>query len=157
IKHVAEKTSDLKSKIILEITAGQGTELGFRLEELAEIYNAIDNKKKVKICLDTAHIFGGGYDLRQEKNCLSFIAEAEKLIGLDNVACIHFNDSKKALGSRVDRHQDIGKGEIGEDGLRAFFAQLNSKVNGVIPFILETPEEFLSYADQIKMIREWKL
>ncbi len=154
IKAAIALTANLKSKIILEMTAGQGSELGYQIEELSEIYKAI-NDERVKICIDTAHAFGGGYDLRDKKETSSFIEGIDKIIGLQNVACVHFNDSKKHLNSRVDRHEDIGQGTIGINGLKNFFKEMIKRTKKEIPFILETTEQFLSYKKQIEIMRGW--
>ncbi len=155
IKTVVKKTAKLKSKIMLEITAGQGSEVGHQIEELAEIYNKIDSREKVAICIDTAHAFAGGYDLRTPKTTDEFLNKIDKLIKIENVTCIHFNDSKKPLGSRVDRHQDIGKGTIGLLGLEYFFKEISKRSKNSAAFILETTEEFLSYQEQIEIIKRW--
>ena len=155
IKMVIEKTDGLNSDVILENTAGQGTEIGFRLDELGDIYKKIGNKKRVKFCLDTAHMFGAGYDLRDSKAVKNSLDEIDKFIGIENIACIHFNDAKKPLASRVDRHEDLGRGQIGEDGLRSFVMELRRLGGENIPLILETPEGFDSYEKQIKKIKSW--
>jgi len=155
IKIIVEKTNGSESAVILENTAGQGTEIGFRLDDLGEIYKKIDNKKRVRVCLDTAHMFGAGYDLREEKAVKNTLGEIDKYIGVENIACIHFNDAKKPLSSRVDRHEDVGRGTIGEDGLRSFVKELRKLGGENIPLILETPEGFDSYEKQIKKIKSW--
>ncbi|MDO8493238.1 MAG: deoxyribonuclease IV [bacterium] len=155
IKKVVEKTDGLKSSVILENTAGQGTEIGFNLEELGQIYKKIGNKKRVKFCLDTAHMFGAGYDMRDAKSVKKTLAEIDKFLGVENIACIHFNDSKKALGSHVDRHEDVGHGQIGEEGLKNFITELRKAGGENIPLILETPEGFDTYEKQIKKVRSW--
>lgn len=155
IKNVVEKTDGLKSAVILENTAGQGTEIGFNFEELGYIYKKIGNKKRVKFCLDTAHMFGAGYDLRDAKAVKKTLGEIDKLLGVGNIACIHFNDSKKALASHVDRHEDVGHGSIGETGLKYFALGLRDLGGDKIPLILETPEGIDTYEKQIKKVRSW--
>ncbi|MBV8780707.1 MAG: deoxyribonuclease IV [Phycisphaerae bacterium] len=127
-----------KSRTItcLEITAGQGTSLGYTLEHLAEIMNAVDAPKRLGVCLDTAHLFAAGYDFRGRKY-RSFRKRLDALIGVKRVKVLHLNDSKKALGSRVDRHDHIGRGEIGIDGFRPFVRDPDF---ANIPKILETPK-----------------
>lgn len=142
------------SKVIFENTAGQGTEIGFRFNELKEIYNMFsDNeKKRIGFCLDTCHSFAAGYDLSNKKGVVNWYKEFDKFFGWDKVVCIHFNDAKKELGSRVDRHQDIGYGFVGENGLKevAKIAKETGK-----PLILETTTEHMSYPEQIEMIKSW--
>jgi len=155
IKTVVRKTAESKSVVILENTAGQGTEIGYNFEELGYIYKKIGDKKRVKFCLDTAHMFGAGYDLRDQKAARKTLGEIDKFLGVENIACIHFNDSKKPLGSRVDRHEDIGHGQIGEEGLKYFILELRKFGGDNIPLILETPEGFDSYEKQIKKVKSW--
>ncbi len=142
-------TKNCRSKIILENTAGQGSEMGWRFDEFARVFRHFKKYARVKICLDTQHAFAAGYEPG------SLIKEFDKYLGLKNIACLHFNDSKKLLGSRVDRHQDIGKGVIGELKLKNLIKDLNKITRTSLPLILETPEEHLPYASQIKQIRSW--
>jgi deoxyribonuclease-4 len=118
----------------LEITAGQGSSLGYRLEHLAEIISMVKKPARYGVCLDTAHLFAAGYDFRGRKYS-AFKKSIESTIGLDRVKVLHLNDSKKPLGSRVDRHEHIGKGEIGLEGFRPFVRD-NAFKN--TPKILET-------------------
>jgi deoxyribonuclease-4 len=120
----------------LEITAGQGSSLGYRLEHLAEIIERSRNPERLAVCLDTAHLFAAGYDIRG-KEYDSFRKQLEKLIGLSRIKVLHLNDSKKELGSRVDRHEHIGLGKIGETG---FIPLLRDPAWKDIPKILETPK-----------------
>jgi deoxyribonuclease-4 len=120
----------------LEITAGQGSSLGYRLEHLAEIISQSRNSKKLGVCLDTAHLFAAGYDFRGQ-HYTTFRRELDKTIGLTRVKVLHLNDSKKDLGSRVDRHDHIGLGKIGRDG---FIALVRDEAFADIPKILETPK-----------------
>lgn len=155
IQTVVKKTDGLRSAVILENTAGQGTEIGFRLDELSEIYKQIGDKKRVKFCLDTAHMFGGGYDLADTKATKKILNEISESLGIENIACIHFNDSKKPVSSHVDRHEDIGRGTIGEEGLKNFVVELRELGGENIPLILETPQGFDTYTEQIKRVRVW--
>ena len=127
--------------ILLETTAGQGTELCYLLEDLAEFYSRIKMDKsmsRVKICLDTCHLFSAGYDLRTPKKIDKFIKLFDKLIGVQHVGLVHLNDSVNDLNSHKDRHTSLGEGFIGKIGLKYFY-QYFSKKN--IPCILETPVE----------------
>src|SRR5204862_3681227 len=101
----------------LEATAGQGTSLGYKLEHLAEIMDRVKQPRRLGVCLDTAHLFAAGYDFRGRKYA-KFIKQVESTIGLDRVRVLHLNDSKKGLGSRVDRHEHIGRGTIGLEGFK---------------------------------------
>ena len=120
----------------LEITAGQGTSLGYKLEHLAEIMSRVKAPKRLAVCLDTAHLFAAGYDFRGRKYA-KFRKEVEKTVGLSRVKVIHLNDSKKPLGSRVDRHDHIGRGLIGLEGFKPF---VRDEAFEKVPKILETPK-----------------
>ena len=157
---VLEKTNNLKAKIILENTAGQGTEMGYNLELLGKIFKAIKRetpyKKRVAICIDTQHVFASGCDITTKEGRSKTVTDLGTYIGLGEIVCIHLNDSKKICGSRVDRHEDIGHGKIGENSLKLFISEIIKKSQNTIPLILETPETFLSFAEQIKLVQSWK-
>ncbi len=121
----------------LESTAGQGTSLGHRLEHLASIIERSSHPERLAVCLDTAHLFAAGYDFRGRKFA-GFMREIERTIGISRVKVWHLNDSKKALGSRVDRHEHIGRGTIGFDGFRPIVREKRFKN---VPKILETAKE----------------
>src|SRR4051812_4455329 len=121
----------------LEITAGQGSSLGWKLEHLAEVIEQVKHPKRLGVCLDTAHLFAAGYDFRGRKYA-KFRKLIESTIGIDRVKVLHLNDSKKDLGSRVDRHDHIGRGKIGLDGFRPI---VRDAAFAKIPKILETPKE----------------
>ena len=123
--------------ICLEVTAGQGTSLGYRLEHLTEIISRVKSPDRLGVCLDTAHLFAGGYDFRGRRYA-GFRRQVEATVGLDRVKVLHLNDSKKPLGSRVDRHEHIGHGTIGQAAFRAF---VRDEAFAHIPKILETPKE----------------
>ena len=120
--------------ICLEITAGQGTSLGSKLEHLAEILSLVDEPKHLAVCLDTAHLFAAGYDFRGSKYA-SFRKEVSRSVGLSRVKVLHLNDSKRELGSRVDRHEHIGRGTIGESGFVPF---VRDEAFAKVPKIIET-------------------
>jgi deoxyribonuclease-4 len=120
----------------LEITAGQGSSLGYRLEHLAQIISQSKNPKNLAVCLDTAHLFAAGYDFRGRRYP-AFRRELDKTIGLKRVKVLHLNDSKKDLGSRVDRHDHIGLGKIGREG---FIPIVRDDAFADVPKILETPK-----------------
>ncbi len=120
----------------LEITAGQGSSLGYRLEHLASIIEQVDDRSRLGVCLDTAHLLAAGYDFRGRKYA-AFRKDVEKIVGLERVKVLHLNDSKKDVGSRVDRHEHIGLGYVGDDGFRPI---VRDEAFREIPKILETPK-----------------
>ena len=125
----------LKVKTALEITAGQGTGLGFRFEQIAWIMDTVKAPERLSVCFDTCHAFAAGYDIRTRKAYMATVREFDRVIGLKNLGVIHLNDAKKELASRIDRHEHIGKGHIGLDGFRWL---LNDKRMRHIPMSLET-------------------
>ncbi len=133
-----ERADGFKVRIALECTAGQGTNLGYRFEHLAKIMEHCAHPALVRICLDTCHLFGAGYDIRTPEAYEKTISEFDRIIGLKRLVAIHMNDSKKGLGSKVDRHEHIGKGLIGK---KAFGLFVNDKRFEKIPKLLETPKE----------------
>jgi len=127
----------LKVRITLETTAGQGACLGARFEEIAEIIAAVKEANRLEVCLDTAHAFAAGYDLSAPKGAEKTFSEFDKVIGLKRLSVLHINDSKAALGSRVDRHDNLGNGKIGLDAFRWI---MNAPGLEKVPKILETPK-----------------
>jgi deoxyribonuclease-4 len=123
--------------LLLETTAGQGTALGRTFEEIAGILALVDDKRRAAVCLDTCHIFAAGYDIRDRETYDATMQAFDNVIGLDQIKFIHLNDSKKGLGSRVDRHTHIGEGEL---GLSAFELLVNDPRMAGLPGILETPK-----------------
>jgi deoxyribonuclease-4 len=128
---------DFKLKILLETTAGQGDNLGYTFEQLADIRAQVDVPERVGVCVDTCHIFAAGYEVRTAAGYQKTLKQLDELIGIQQVGVIHANDSKRELGSRVDRHTHIGKGEIGLAGFKNF---VNDPRLQNIPVIIETPE-----------------
>jgi deoxyribonuclease-4 len=137
INQVFRKIPKVKTRIALETTAGQGSCLGHRFEHIAYIIDNVRAPERLCVCLDTAHIFAAGYDIGSETAIKKTFREFDRLIGFDRLAAIHVNDSKTARGSRVDRHQHIGKGQIGLDAFR--FIMRNRRFRR-IPKVLETPK-----------------
>ena len=131
------KISEHKVMICLETTAGQGTNLGYTFEQIAYMVKNVGENERLGVCLDTCHIFAAGYDIRDIKSYDRTMKEFDQLIGLDRLKVIHFNDSKKDCGSKVDRHEHIGQGYIGEEPFGYF---LNDHRLKKLPFILETPK-----------------
>jgi len=123
--------------ILLEITAGQGTNVGYKLEHIAEILNLISQQARVGVCVDTCHLFAAGYDLSTREGYEKTWNLCDQLFGLDRIKAFHLNDSKKGLGCRVDRHEHIGKGCI---GLSAFQWLVNDERFQNVPAVLETPK-----------------
>ncbi|MDD4892194.1 MAG: deoxyribonuclease IV [Phycisphaerae bacterium] len=123
--------------LLLETTAGQGTNLGWRFEQLAEIIKRVGQPARFGVCLDTCHVFAAGYDIRTPEAVATMADEFDRVIGLARLRAIHINDSKRELGSRVDRHEHIGKGLIGERGL---WSIIHEPRLADLPMILETPK-----------------
>lgn len=121
----------------LECTAGQGTAVGYRFEHLQSVIDLVEQKHRMAVCLDTCHLYASGYDISTEGGWNRCIADFIGTVGLERLVAIHVNDSKKELGSRVDRHEHIGKGKI---GLKGFAAMMNDVRLAGIPKILETPK-----------------
>jgi deoxyribonuclease-4 len=127
----------VKVRILLEHTAGQGTNLGHRFEHLATIIEALDGSPRIGVCLDTCHLLTSGYDLCSAEGYEATFAAFDRLIGLDRLALFHLNDSKKPCGSRVDRHEHIGKGCLGLAPFRRLVTDLRF---ASLPMLLETPK-----------------
>lgn len=123
---------------VIESTAGQGSNLGFRFEHLARIIEQVDDKSRIGVCVDTCHTFAAGYDLATPEGYARTWEDFSRVIGFSYLKGMHINDSKKGLGSRVDRHAPLGKGELGEEFFRILMA--DERMNN-IPLILETPDE----------------
>ena len=154
IKNIAESVLkildgyDGHSKLLLENSAGQGDTVGDRFEELAQILEQVDNRE-LGVCLDTAHMFGAGYDLRTTKTLNESLQEIEKTFGLEKLKLIHGNDSKVGLGERKDRHELIGKGKI---GVKGFENVIKDKRLNKLDLIVENPPE--KVAADIKLLKE---
>jgi deoxyribonuclease IV len=130
-------TKGFKVRIALEITAGQGSTLGHTFQEMAQIFDAVVENERLRLCFDTEHAFAAGYDIRTPEGYENTFSELDKLIGIKKLAAFHLNDSIKDFNSRVDRHQHIGKGFI---GLGAFRRILNDERFFGLPMCLETPK-----------------
>jgi deoxyribonuclease-4 len=140
INEVFRKIPKVKTKIALEITAGQGSCLGYRFEHLAHIIQNVRDPERLCMCLDTAHLFAAGYDISSERSIRRTFREFDRIIpqAWDRLVAIHVNDSRTACGSRVDRHEHIGRGRIGLDAFR--FIMRSPRLRK-IPKVLETPKE----------------
>jgi len=134
---LAFELADNQVKVLLETTAGQGTGLGSRFEELGAIIKGSKHEDKLGVCVDTCHIFAAGYDIRSKASYQKTMAEFDKFVGIERIEFFHLNDSKKMLECKVDRHEHIGKGEIGLEGFRNL---LNDPRFAGHPMTLETPK-----------------
>ncbi len=138
IDRVLATLPEAPCSLLLETTAGQGTSIGHTFEELAEIRAGIESPERVGFCLDTAHVFAAGYDLRDDAALERTLAAFDRILGLNSLQLIHLNDSLKPLGSRVDRHAAIGRGEIGIAAFRRIMGEARLEA---IPKIIETPKK----------------
>ena len=137
---------------VIENTAGQGSNMGYRFEHLAEIIAQVEDKTRVGVCIDTCHTFTSGYDLRTETACKETFEKFEEIVGFNYLKGMHLNDSKKELATRVDRHHSLGEGFIGLDCFR--FIMTDDRFNGM-PLILETPDP-TRWPDEIKLLRSFE-
>jgi len=137
LDEIFRETKKSPVRIALENTAGQGSNLGNQLQHLAAIYDAVQNPERLALCIDTAHLFAAGYDIRSAKIWDQTIRQLDALIGQKQIAAFHLNDSKTDLNSRVDRHEHIGKGKIGLEGFRHIVNDARFKTR---PGCLETPK-----------------
>jgi deoxyribonuclease-4 len=134
--------------LVLENTAGQGSNLGWRFEHLAHIIDKVEDKSRVGVCIDTCHMFTAGYDIRTKEIYDTSMAEFGKIVGFEYLMGMHLNDSKPDLGSHVDRHDSIGRGKI---GLEAFRYIMNDPRMDDIPLILETIDQSI-WAEEIRLL-----
>ena len=141
-------TSELPTRVLLETMAGKGSEVGGRFEELRAIMETSKVGDRLGVCLDTCHVFDGGYDIVARLD--DVLEEFDRVIGLDRLCAIHLNDSKNTMGSRKDRHEKIGEGSI---GLEAMVRIINHPQLRDLPFYLETPNEIDGYAREIALLR----
>ncbi len=141
-------TKEQTTTVLLETMAGKGSEIGRTFEEIRRIIDGIELDEKIGVCLDTCHVFDGGYDIVNNLN--GVIKEFDDVIGLDRLKAIHLNDSMNVLGSHKDRHAKIGEGNIGADAL---IRVINHEAFAGIPFNLETPNELDGYAKEIEFLK----
>jgi deoxyribonuclease-4 len=132
------QTRGLQVRTLLENTAGQGTNLGWRFEHLAEVIGGVKDPDRLGVCIDTCHVFAAGYPMATPKQYKATFRELDRIVGLKLIKAFHLNDSKRELGSRVDRHEHIGRGQL---GLEPFRFLLNDARFKKIPMYLETPKE----------------
>lgn len=138
-------------RLLLETTAGQGSNLGWRFEELDYIIKKVEKQIPIGVCIDTCHIFAAGYDLRTADACEETLQEFDRIIGLQHLYAFHFNDSVGGLGSRKDRHKPIGEGEIGVEGFRFLMQDPRTRD---LPKYLETPGGPEAWTQEIHQLRE---
>lgn len=146
INWVLERTQGVTA--VIETTAGQGTNLGYRFEHLADMIDGVEDKSRVGVCIDTCHIFTAGYDLRSRQACDETFARFADIVGFEYLRGMHLNDSKPDLGSRVDRHESIGKGKL---GIEVFRYIMNDKRFDEIPMVLETVDSSI-WSEEIRML-----
>jgi deoxyribonuclease-4 len=139
------------TRVLLETTAGQGANVGYRFEQLASIIAGVEQKKRLGVCLDTCHVFAAGYDISSEKGWDKTLAEFDRVVGRRRLRAIHLNDSQKPCGSRVDRHAHIGRGEIGEPAFRRIMRDRSLRR---VPKVLETPKEDEMDAVNLRLLRK---
>lgn len=137
VNEVHRRTAGIRAGLLLETTAGQGSSLGADFEQLARIMDGVREPHRVRLCLDTCHVFAAGHDLRRIEGYERMVTDLGRLVGLDRVTCMHVNDSKHACGSRLDRHEHVGRGKIGRAG---FVRLINDQRFDRVPKILETPK-----------------
>jgi deoxyribonuclease-4 len=142
------------TQVLLETTAGQGTSVGHRFEQLAAIMAPVKKKIPIGVCIDTCHIFVAGYDVRTEEAIKSTLKEFDEVIGLKHLLAFHLNDSLKGLGSRVDRHAPIGKGMIGHECFRVLMTHPKTRD---LPKYLETPDGPPGWKEEIKLLKSYAI
>lgn len=157
LKKIAESMNWARSEfgsgdvqLLLEITSGQGTVLGYSFEQIAKIISYLDDQKNAGVCFDTAHAYGAGYDVRTRSGYEKTFDRFDEVVGLGYLKAMHINDSKVKLGSRLDRHEQIGKGFIGLEGFENF---MNDDRWKDVPMVLETPQGDKMYKKELKMLR----
>ncbi|MDB4581546.1 deoxyribonuclease IV [Draconibacterium sp.] len=138
---------------VIENTAGQGTNLGFSFYQLKSIIDKVEDKSRVGVCIDTCHAYSAGYDIKTKEGFEKVFQEFEEVVGFEYLKGMHLNDSKKALGSRVDRHESLGKGTI---GLEPFRCIMNDQRFDGIPMVLETPNND-SWAEEIQLLKNMQI
>ena len=149
LDHILNKTKDIPVTILLENTAGSGSNLGYTFKHHQSILSGLKNTKRIGLCIDTAHAYAAGYNIAERSGLKTMLNEIDNLVGLDKIKLIHLNDVKSKLGSRVDRHDHIGKGHIGLAGMKLI---LNHPSLRNLPFILETPKDS-KFADKRNLER----
>ena len=150
INKIFSESNSKNTFLLLETTAGEGTTIGYKFEHFKEIFDKLDNLSRVGVCLDTCHIFAAGYDIREEGSYYETIEKFDKIVGLKFLKAFHLNDSKFPLGSKMDRHEEIGEGYIGLSGFRAL---VNDKRFKCMAGILEIPGDIEGYKRNINILK----
>ncbi len=138
IRGLLKRTKGYRAQVVLETTAGQGTSLGHRFDQIAAILDQIGLPERTGVCLDTCHVFAAGYDIKTPQGYADVLGAFDQIVGISHLKVIHLNDSKKELGCRVDRHEHIGEGAIGLEAFRCLLT--DPRLRG-LPMILETPKD----------------
>ncbi len=154
IDYIAEMLNEIlkpeqKTTVLLETMAGKGSEVGRTFEEIRRILDKVELTDKMGVCLDTCHVYDGGYDIVEHLD--DVLKEFDQVIGLERLKAVHLNDSKNPMGSHKDRHEKIGEGSI---GLEAMVRIINHPALRELPFFLETPNELEGYAKEIALLKE---
>lgn len=147
-------TAQGSTRLLLETTAGQGTQVGYRFEEIAAIIQGVQHRIPIGVCIDTCHLFAAGYDLRGEQACHETLNTFHQVIGLTHLYAFHLNDSQKDFASRVDRHASLGHGKIGLECFRYLMTSPNTRH---LPKYLETPEGPSVWKQEITLLRQYAL
>lgn len=140
-----------KTMVLLETMAGKGSEIGYNFSQIKRIIDEVELKDKLGVCLDTCHVFDSGYDI--VNNFDGVLKEFDSIIGIDKLKAIHLNDSKNILGSRKDRHEKIGQGNIGLEAIKTI---INHPLIKDLPIVLETPNELDGYKEEISLLKEMR-
>lgn len=153
LKNVAESINLVLQKTkgvtaVIENTAGQGSSVGYKFEHLRTIIDLVDNKSRIGVCIDTCHAYASGYDIKHEDGYHRTFSEFDRIIGLSYLKGLHLNDTRKGLASRVDRHESIGKGDLGKE---VFIRIMKDSRFDNMPIILETPDDDL-WAEEIRWL-----
>ncbi len=151
LNQVLKKQKGYRTQLLLETTAGQGSNLGYRFEQLAEIIGMVKENDRLGICVDSCHIFAAGYDIRNRTVYEETFQQFDSIIGISKIKAFHLNDSKKGLASKVDRHEHIGEGAI---GLEAFRLIVNDDRFHGLPMLLETPGGDAEYEKNLRVLKE---
>jgi deoxyribonuclease IV len=153
LNHMVQARPEMKVQILLENTAGQGSNVGHRFEEIAAIMGMLEHPERFGVCVDTCHTLAAGYDIRTKEGYETVFTEFDRIIGVKWIKAFHLNDSKKPLGCRVDRHENIGEGFV---GIEAFSCLVNDSRFYGVPMVLETPggeSEYRKNLDRLKQLR----
>lgn len=140
-----------KTMVLLETMAGKGSEIGYNFSQIKRIIDGVELKEKLGVCLDTCHVFDSGYDIVNDFD--QVLKEFDSIIGIDKLKAIHLNDSKNILGSRKDRHEKIGQGNIGLEAIKTI---INHPLIKDLPIVLETPNELDGYKEEIALLKEMR-